>query len=86
MLTPRHFAERSLNMSNHIVRPLVAALASLSLAACATCRDHPVACGVGVAILAGSIAATAAAHHSGSPHALPGMSTQPVSCTNGACN
>jgi hypothetical protein len=47
-------------------------LASLvALAGCATCRDHPVACGVVSAVMVGSIAATIVAnehaHHPGAP-------------------
>lgn len=67
-----------------IARPLVAGLVSLSLAACATRRDHPVACGVGVAVVAGSIAASA--NHSRSHGSPTLMTTQPVSCANGACH
>jgi hypothetical protein len=33
-------------------------IALITLSGCATCREHPIACTVGVAIIAGSIAAT----------------------------
>jgi hypothetical protein len=66
-------------------RPLLGGLVALSLVACATCRDHPVACGVGVAFIAGSIAATAATHADHS--VVPGMRTvQPVTCTGTSCH
>jgi len=38
-------------------------LAVLALSGCAICREHPIACGVGAAIVAGSIATTIALHH-----------------------
>lgn len=51
---------------------LVTAL--LAVAGCATCRNHPFACGVAGALVAGSIAATIAAndHHraNAAPHRI----------------
>jgi hypothetical protein len=57
---------------------------SLALSACATCREHPVACTVAVTIIAGSIAASVAHHeHSAAPPRV--ATTQPVSCAGGLC-
>jgi hypothetical protein len=38
--------------------PAFVAALLLALGGCATCRDHPVACGIAGAVVAGSIAAT----------------------------
>lgn len=47
------------------MKTLIACALVLALSGCATCRDHPVACSVGGAIIAGSIAASILAndHH-----------------------
>jgi hypothetical protein len=61
-----------------------ALLLCLTLSGCATCAEHPVACSVSVALLAGSIAATAnAQHHGSSPPAT--ATIQPVVCAGGVC-
>jgi hypothetical protein len=53
--------------------------ALLALAGCATCREHPVACAVGSALIVGSIAATIElrkdSHDPAAPHG----------CENSAC-
>jgi hypothetical protein len=56
---------------------------SLALSACATCERHPVMCSVGVAVLAGSIAATAAQHGSESFTTQPSVHFR--GCSHGAC-
>jgi hypothetical protein len=48
---------------------LIAAL--LLLGGCATCREHPVACTVAGAIVAGSVAATIEQHHHAEPGSRP---------------
>ena len=58
----------------------VAAL--MSLTGCATMQDHPYLTGFGVAVIAGSIAASQQHDNRVSPlHA----NTQPVNCAGGAC-
>lgn len=46
------------------------------MAGCATCDRHPVACGVGMALAVGSVAAVAATHHK-VPATTPGTQTAP---------
>jgi hypothetical protein len=51
------------------------------LAGCATCREHPIACGIAGAVVAGSIAASVQHHHDQQSAAAAHMSTtQPVNC------
>jgi hypothetical protein len=59
-------------------------LAALVLSACATCRQYPVACAIGSAVIVGSVAATVAAH-SDRAHTPPHMSNvSPPNCGSGA--
>ncbi len=46
---------------------LITALALVALSGCATCDRHPVACGVAITLVVGSLAASAARHASASP-------------------
>lgn len=46
-------------MKAHIA--FAAVLLALAATGCATCQQHPVACGIGTAVLVGSIAASAGA-------------------------
>jgi hypothetical protein len=52
-------------------RSIAALAALLSMTACATCREHPVACGAVTAIAVGSIAASIVHSHE---HARPASS------------
>jgi hypothetical protein len=62
-------------------------LAALALSACATCRDHPVACTVAGAIVVGSVAASVAQHDHDRAQTPHMSTTLPVTCTNGGtCN
>lgn len=57
---------------------LIAAL--LALGGCATCQNHPIACTVATAIVAGSIAASLQ-QHDDQRRSAPSMSTtQPTPC------
>ncbi len=59
-------------------------LALLSLGGCATIQEHPVLTSVGVALVAGSIAASA--HHDNRTSvAAPVSQIGAPSCANGAC-
>jgi hypothetical protein len=61
--------------------PALVAVLLLALGGCATCQQHPVACGVAGAVIVGSIAAAVQHHHDQQHQAAPGMSnTQPVNC------
>jgi hypothetical protein len=51
------------------MRALIAFIVSIALAGCATCREHPVACGVGSVLVAGAVAGSiVATRHSDSQH------------------
>lgn len=56
----------------------IAIAASLMLSACATCHDHPVMCGIGAAVIAGSIAISIDHSHGGDYR--PRSTTQPAPC------
>ena len=45
------------------MKSLVAIILALALGGCATCHEHPVACGVVTAITVGAVAAAAQHHH-----------------------
>jgi hypothetical protein len=56
-----------------------------TISGCATCREHPVWCAVGSAVVVGSIAAVAEHHHDQQAHdrqIAPGGSPQ---CRSGVC-
>ena len=59
---------------------------ALALSACATCEQHPAACTIGAAILAGSVAATIQHHHDQHAAAAPVRADAiPVHCVGGSC-
>ena len=65
----RHFLFTRVRGANQMKNIFLIALA-LSLSACATCQRYPVACAVGSAVIAGSVATTIAANdgrHSRAP-------------------
>lgn len=79
-----HMHTRSKEASVMLMR-LIGVLAAASLAACATCRDHPVACGIGAALVAGSIAASldhGSSSSSGMQRTIgtPACAQNPASC------
>lgn len=59
---------------------LITALALVALSGCA-CQEHPVLCGAGAVLLAGTIKACTR-HDSTRSHDI---GIQPVNCANGAC-
>lgn len=61
---------------------MAALLLAMALTGCETCQRHPVACGTGLVLLGGSLAASA--HHSTNSMSHD-VTTLPVSCANGAC-
>ena len=63
----------------------LAILAACLLSACATCNEHPVACGAAVILVSGSIAA-ASVNHGGAQTQLvnPASVHRPV-CAAGPC-
>jgi hypothetical protein len=69
-----------------MLKLIIAVVAALSLSACATCREHPVVCGVAGAFVVGSVAVMASAHgHGGSPGSTRGFGLpEPVCTTTGA--
>jgi hypothetical protein len=59
---------------------------ALVLSGCATCQEHPVACGVSAALIAGSIAASSLDHSGGGGAAPAGRSTIGApNCSAGGC-
>ncbi len=57
-----------------------ALLACLLLSGCATCNQHPVACGVALSLVATSAALTLK-HDDEAAHIRPNTGLQPVRCT-----
>jgi hypothetical protein len=62
---------------------LIAALISIS--ACATCQQHPVACAVGSAVIVGSIAVALEHHHDQQTHDRQIAPSVGPECRNGVC-
>lgn len=60
--------------------PALAAALLLALGGCATCRQHPVACGIAGAVIVGSIAASVQHHHDQQHDSRTMSNTQPVNC------
>ena len=54
----------------------------LSLAGCATCREHPIARGVGAVVVAGATAASQSGHHHDSS---PPVGPERPACGRGPC-
>lgn len=63
----------------------LAVLVALALAGCATCQRHPLACGVGAALIAGSIAAAAHSDRGPEPGRAIGPGPSCVPQPNGSC-
>lgn len=76
-------------MNMNILRAALLA-AVLALVGCATCREHPVACGIASAIVVGSIAAAAEHHHDQhvflTREADPGLRTHCPGTPGPGCN
>ena len=52
---------------------------------CATCQEHPMACGIAYTVAVGSIIATANQHRHSENHPMATANIQPVNCANGVC-
>jgi hypothetical protein len=61
---------------------ILTAVVISAVSGCAVCDQHPLACGAGAILIAGSIAAS---QGGGSASARPRMSIQPVRCTGALC-
>lgn len=66
------------------MKSIILILASLAASGCSTCANHPVACSVGGAIIAGSVAASLNSH-SHKSRAPTSSNTQPIICNGGNC-
>lgn len=66
-------------MNREALTKVLPILALSLLSACATCREHPVACSVVAGVVITSVAISAGgAHHAGQPM----RTTQPVTCAS----